>query len=150
MPLRACCRLCLSPFHRCLFALIRSKGLSCVLNNLRTVKPHLLLTLFSGSFDELSIALLLLTSSRERAGGKDVASGVISSELDHSGILCHQDVQCQFENPCYEQLSGRCLGSRAVCDDCRSLFCYSSAPDCLKCAISAFAFSQQFPFYGFH
>ena len=94
---------CFSPFCRCLFSLIRSKGLSCVLNNLRTVKPHLFLTLFSSSLDELSIALFLflLTPSKERAGGEDVAGGVMSSELDHSGVLCYQGVQCQFEKPNY-------------------------------------------------
>lgn len=92
-----------SSFCRSLFSLIRSKGLSCVLNNLRTVKPHLFLALFSSSFDELSIALFLflLMPSRERAGGEDVAGSIMSSELDHSGVLLYQDVQCQLENPYY-------------------------------------------------
>lgn len=86
-----------------MFIFLDSKGLACVLNNLRTVKPHLFLTVFSSSFDELSIApfLFLSTPSKERAGGEDVAGDVMSSELNHSRVLHYRCTRCQFENPCY-------------------------------------------------
>lgn len=86
-----------------MFIFLDSKGLSCVLNNLRTVKPHLLLTVFPSSFDELSIVPFLFLSmpSKDRAGGEDVAGGVMSSELNHSRLLRYWHVQCPFENPYY-------------------------------------------------